>query len=109
MAVHDDWQGKGVGAALMEAALDLADNWLNLTQVELNVYTDNAAGAAFSGRELGDLRRSFARGLAPASRMASSLPAQSRRTMEEPGSAPAILAILSRASVRSAEPARDGR
>ena len=25
MAVRDDWQGKGIGTALMEAALDLAD------------------------------------------------------------------------------------
>jgi L-phenylalanine/L-methionine N-acetyltransferase len=33
MAVRDDWQGKGVGTALMEAALDLADNWLNLTRI----------------------------------------------------------------------------
>jgi putative acetyltransferase len=47
MAVRDDWQGKGVGTALMEAALDLADNWLNLTRIELRVYTDNAAGTAF--------------------------------------------------------------
>src|SRR5215212_6130069 len=44
MAVRDDWQGKGVGSALMEAALDLADNWLNLMRIELEVYTDNAAG-----------------------------------------------------------------
>jgi putative acetyltransferase len=47
MAVRDDWQGKGVGTALMEAALDLADNWLNLTRIELTVYVDNAAAAAF--------------------------------------------------------------
>jgi putative acetyltransferase len=46
MAVRDDWQGRGVGTALMEAALDLADNWLNLTRVELTVYVDNAAGVA---------------------------------------------------------------
>ena len=46
MAVHDDWQGKGVGTALMEAALDLADNWLNLTRIELEVYIDNTAGIA---------------------------------------------------------------
>lgn len=26
MIVRDDWQGRGVGTALMEAALDLADN-----------------------------------------------------------------------------------
>ena len=42
MAVRDDWQGKGVGTALMEAAVDLADKWLNLTRLELEVYTDNA-------------------------------------------------------------------
>ena len=46
MAVRDDWQGKGIGTALMEAVLDLADNWLNLTRVELSVYTDNAAAIA---------------------------------------------------------------
>ncbi len=41
MAVRDDWQGKGVGAALMQAAIDLADRWLNLSRLELEVYTDN--------------------------------------------------------------------
>jgi putative acetyltransferase len=44
MAVRDDWQGKGVGTALMEAAVDMADRWLNLRRLELDVYTDNAAG-----------------------------------------------------------------
>src|SRR5512140_3213963 len=29
MAVRDDWQGKGVGTALMQAMIDLADKWLN--------------------------------------------------------------------------------
>jgi L-phenylalanine/L-methionine N-acetyltransferase len=46
MAVRDDCQGKGVGTALMEAILDLADNWLNLTRVELRVYVDNAPAIA---------------------------------------------------------------
>jgi putative acetyltransferase len=41
MSVHDGWQGKGIGTALMRAGLDLADNWLNLTRLELEVYTDN--------------------------------------------------------------------
>jgi L-phenylalanine/L-methionine N-acetyltransferase len=41
MAVRDDWQGKGAGTALMQAAVDLADRWLNLTRLELEVYTDN--------------------------------------------------------------------
>ena len=33
--------GKGVGSALMQAMIDLADKWLNLTCIELEVYTDN--------------------------------------------------------------------
>jgi putative acetyltransferase len=41
MAVRDDWQGKGAGTALMQAMIDLADKWLNLTRIELDVYTDN--------------------------------------------------------------------
>jgi putative acetyltransferase len=41
MAVQDDWQGKGVGSALLKAALDLADNWLNYTRLELTVFVDN--------------------------------------------------------------------
>ena len=41
VGVHDDWQGKGVGTALMRAGLELADNWLNLTRLELEVYADN--------------------------------------------------------------------
>lgn len=44
MGVHDDWQGKGVGTALMEAATDFADKWLNLLRLELMVYTDNQPG-----------------------------------------------------------------
>ena len=46
MAVRDDWQGKGVGSALMAAAIDLADNWLNLSRLELEVYTDNQPAIA---------------------------------------------------------------
>jgi putative acetyltransferase len=43
MAVRDDWQGKGAGSALIQAAVDLADKWLNLIRMELEVYTDNEA------------------------------------------------------------------
>ena len=46
MAVRDDWQGQGIGSALLESALDLADNWLGITRIELQVYTDNRAGIA---------------------------------------------------------------
>ena len=41
MAVHDDYQDQGIGTALMAAAMDLADNWLNLKRLELMVFTDN--------------------------------------------------------------------
>ena len=41
MAVRDDWQGKGVGTALMQAAVEMVDKWLNLPRLELEVYTDN--------------------------------------------------------------------
>lgn len=50
MAVHDAFTGRGVGTAMMAAALDLADNWLNLRRVELKVYADNARAIALYER-----------------------------------------------------------
>ncbi|HNB52417.1 MAG TPA: GNAT family N-acetyltransferase, partial [Anaerolineales bacterium] len=41
MSVRDDFQGQGVGTALMQAAVDMADHWLNILRLELEVYTDN--------------------------------------------------------------------
>jgi len=43
MSVRDDMQSKGVGTALLRAAIDIADHWLNYTRLELTVYTDNIA------------------------------------------------------------------
>lgn len=43
MGVAQAWQGKGVGSTLLAAALDIADNWMNLQRVELSVYNDNEA------------------------------------------------------------------
>ncbi|HEU4766956.1 MAG TPA: GNAT family N-acetyltransferase [Pyrinomonadaceae bacterium] len=43
ISVAEAWQGKGVGNALMHAGIDLADKWLNLTRLELEVYADNEA------------------------------------------------------------------
>lgn len=43
MGVPSAWQRKGVGSALLAAALDLADNWLGLARLELTVYVDNEA------------------------------------------------------------------
>jgi putative acetyltransferase len=44
--LHDDWHGKGIGTKLFAAILDLADNWLGLRRLELDVYTDNAPAIA---------------------------------------------------------------
>lgn len=41
MMVHKDYQGMGVGSRLLQALLDVADNWLMLVRVELTVFTDN--------------------------------------------------------------------
>lgn len=63
MNVRDDWQGKGVGSALMQALIDLADKWLNLTRLELTVYTDNEAAIALYkkfGFEIEGTHRKFA-------------------------------------------------
>jgi L-phenylalanine/L-methionine N-acetyltransferase len=46
MMVRDDGKGKGVGAALMQAVIELADKWLNLTRIELTVFTDNESAIA---------------------------------------------------------------
>lgn len=50
MAVHDAYAGRGVGTALMKAALSLADDWLNLKRIELSVYADNTRAIALYER-----------------------------------------------------------
>lgn len=50
MGVRDDWQGRGVGTALLGAAIDLADRWLQLRRLELQVYADNTAGIPLYAR-----------------------------------------------------------
>lgn len=46
MSVRDDWQGRGVGSALLAAVIDLAENWVGYTRLELTVYANNAAALA---------------------------------------------------------------
>lgn len=41
ICVHEDWQGKGIGKELMKTIVEFADNWLNLTRLELEVFADN--------------------------------------------------------------------
>jgi putative acetyltransferase len=46
MGIRQEWQGRGVGTALLAALLDVADNWWQVTRVHLEVYTDNEAAIA---------------------------------------------------------------
>jgi putative acetyltransferase len=41
MGVHDDFIGRGIGAALLGELVEAADNWLAITRLELTVFTDN--------------------------------------------------------------------
>jgi putative acetyltransferase len=41
MSVRDDWHNRRVGTRLMEALIDLADNWLGALRLELTVYAEN--------------------------------------------------------------------
>jgi putative acetyltransferase len=50
LAVHDAWQGRGVGAALMAALVECADHSLGLRRIELTVFTDNAPAVALYRR-----------------------------------------------------------
>ncbi|MCW8328519.1 GNAT family N-acetyltransferase [Photobacterium sp. SDRW27] len=46
MAVNDNYLGLGVGSKLLSTIIDLAENWLNVSRIELTVYTDNAPAIA---------------------------------------------------------------
>ena len=42
ISVHEAFQGRGIGRAMMAALMDVADNWLGLVRVELTCNADNA-------------------------------------------------------------------
>lgn len=41
LAVHPDWQGRGLGWALLTALIDYADRWAGVLRLQLHVYADN--------------------------------------------------------------------
>ena len=41
MMVHDQFQGRGIGREMLEMLLHVADNFVGLVRVELEVYPDN--------------------------------------------------------------------
>ncbi|MGR3464744.1 GNAT family N-acetyltransferase [Limimaricola sp.] len=65
LIVHDDHVGRGYGTSLLRALLDLADNWLGLRRLELEVNADNRAairlyerhGFEVEGTKRGDVLR----------------------------------------------------
>ena len=44
------WQGRGVGKLLMHTLCDVADNWLGLLRLELDVFADNRRAQALYER-----------------------------------------------------------
>jgi putative acetyltransferase len=63
MSVHDDYAGRGIGTALVREALNMADNWLQITRVELDVFVDNEPALALYrkfGFEIEGTFRNFA-------------------------------------------------
>ncbi len=60
ISVRDEYVGQGIGRALMMALLDLADNYLNLKRMELDVITDNE-GAIHLYESLGFVREGIRR------------------------------------------------
>ena len=41
MAVSEDSRGKGIGSLMLKEMVSLANNWLSVTRIELEVYVDN--------------------------------------------------------------------
>ncbi|MGF1910081.1 GNAT family N-acetyltransferase [Vibrio kasasachensis] len=46
LGVHDNYHGLGIATKLIETVLDLADNWLQIKRIQLEVNTDNQAAIA---------------------------------------------------------------
>lgn len=43
LGVSSTHTGKGIGTGLLKAVLEMTDNWLNVSRVELEVYCDNTS------------------------------------------------------------------
>lgn len=61
--VHERFRGRGVGGALLDAAIDYAENWSNVLRIELEVFVDNTAAIALyrsRGFNMEGIARAFA-------------------------------------------------
>lgn len=63
LSVHPDYAGQGMGGQLLRAAIDMADNWLNVTRLGLGVYSHNQRAIALYERH-GFVREGLSRGVA---------------------------------------------
>lgn len=64
LLIHEEFQGKGIGGALLRQGVDFADNWLGLLRLSLMVYTDNKQAIQLyqrAGFETEGILRSVAR------------------------------------------------
>lgn len=43
MGVRASARGAGVGSALVAAAIEICEKWMNVSRIELEVYAENAA------------------------------------------------------------------
>jgi len=50
LGLLDDYQGQGIGAALMAALIDYCDRWLNVGRLELTAFSANEAALALYRR-----------------------------------------------------------
>lgn len=46
MTVAAEFQGRGIGSMLLQALIERAERWMQITRLELEVYPDNAAALA---------------------------------------------------------------
>src|SRR5690606_8671543 len=51
LGVAESARGRGVGSALVAAAIDPCGNWLGVTRIELETYPDNTAAIALFKRQ----------------------------------------------------------
>lgn len=62
LSVHPDIAGQGAGSQLLKAAIELADDWLNVTRLSLGVYSHNQRAIALYERH-GFVREGLSRGI----------------------------------------------
>lgn len=46
IGVHDDYHGHGIGSQLIQTVIDLADNWLQVKRIQIEVNSDNDVAIA---------------------------------------------------------------